>query len=98
MQKRVSVISEISIVPLVLFCKLVRWEWIFGMIQNTEIGGPARGIVAAVSNGWLRQRDNILTVYCIKAYKQHFYQFLKCKSRNYRSVLFVLSCLCGEIA
>lgn len=98
MQKRVSVISEISIVPLVLFCKLVRWERIFGMTQNTEIRRPGWGIVAAVSNGWLKQRDNILTIYCIKAYEQRFYQFLKCKSRNYRSVLFVLSCLYGEVA
>lgn len=96
MQKRVGVISEIIIVPLVLFWMLVRWEWIFGMIQNPEIRRPGQGIVAAVSNGWLRQRDDVLTVYSIKAYKQHFYQFLKCKSRNYRSVLFVLSWLYGD--
>lgn len=56
MQKRVSVIPEIVIVPLVLFCMLVRWEWIFGMIQNTEIGRPGWGIVSALCNRWLRQR------------------------------------------
>lgn len=54
--------------------------------------------VTVVSNVWLRQRGNILTIYCMKAYQQHLYQVSKCKSRHYRSVLFVLSCLYGEIA
>lgn len=51
MQKRVFVMSEIGIVPLVLFCMLVRWEWIFGVIRNTEKRKPGQGVVGAVSNG-----------------------------------------------
>lgn len=43
--------SEVGIVPPVLFCVLVRWEWSFGVIQSTEKRKLGQGIVAAVSNG-----------------------------------------------